>query len=47
MIHQRNVRGLVWYEFNTIHFCIIAFSLSDILRQLPLEVRNICLTQLN
>lgn len=36
-----------WFEFNIGCYCFIAFSLSELLNNLPLEYRNICLTQLN
>ena len=47
MILFKNINGLQWYEFNTLYYCFIAFSLPELLEQLPNELKNICLTQLN
>ena len=47
MITKHFKNDLQWYEFNTLSYCFIAFSLSDLLNSLPKELKQICLTQLN
>jgi hypothetical protein len=47
MIRIVNKNGLEWYEFNTLYYCFISFSLAELLSSLPNELKQICLTQLN
>jgi hypothetical protein len=47
MIQKINKGGFIYFQFDTVYYCFIAFSLSALLNQLPTEFKNICLTQLN
>jgi len=47
MITENKADGFTWFEFNTLSYCFMAFTLADLLNSLPKELKEICLTQLN
>lgn len=47
MLSITNDNGFVYYEFVTVYYSFFSFSLVELLKSLPAEYKNKCLTQLN
>ena len=40
-------KDVTYYQFDTVYYCFLAFSLPELLASLPLELKHYCLTILN
>lgn len=47
MITEINTKGLQYFQFSIGCYCFLAFTLAELLGNLPTEYKNQCLTQLN
>ena len=47
MITETTQNEITFFQFNIGCYCFLAFTLSDLLKSIPKEYKNQCLTQLN